>query len=207
MWLILLSSIVSLAIVIERFIALYHAEIDANHFLAEITKTVKTRKFAHAEQLCDQNPSPLARMVRAGIQRFGQPRTEILEAMQETVSMEIPHLQRYIPLLGSIAHTSLLLGLLGTVTGLIRYFQIIQLKATTLNPVAPGDLAGGIWEALLNTTFGLIVAIPTYAMYNYLAHRTNVQASQLDATAMHLARFLDEESSKFPDPVQAHVLK
>ena len=155
----------------------------------------------------------LARMVRAGLHRFGHPRTEILETMQETISLEAPHLQKYIPLLGSIAHTALLLGLLGTVTGLIRYFQIIQLKATTLNPVAPGDLAGGIWEALLNTTFGLIVAIPTYAMYNYLAYRTNSQINQLDATATHFARFLDEEYaevtnanpySKPAAPIQTH---
>lgn len=205
MWAILLCSVVALAIVIERLLNFYYAEIDTNHFLAEITKAVKNRKFAQAEQLCDQNPSPLARVVRAGIQRFRQPRTEILEAMQETISMEIPHLQRSIPLLGSIAHTALLLGLLGTVTGLIRYFQIIQLKATTLNPVAPGDLAGGIWEALLNTTFGLIVAIPTYAMYNYLAYRTNVQANQLDATATSLSRFLDQEYA--PHPLEAHVLE
>ncbi len=206
MWAILLCSIVALAIILERFLALYHAEIDTTHFLAEITRAVKTRKFTHAEQLCDQNPSPIARVTKTGMRMYGQGRADILESMQEVVSSEIPPLQQHTPLLGSIAHTSLLLGLLGTVTGLIRYFQIIQLKATTLNPVAPGDLAGGIWEALLNTAFGLLVAIPTYAMYNYLAHRTNAQANQLDATATYLARLLAEEHSESPNPVHAHAI-
>ena len=215
MWPILLCSIAALTIAIERLITFYRADIDSERFLKEINRFIQVHKFSQAEKLCDENPSSIAQVVKAGIQMYGHPRAEILESMEETVTTEVAALQHYIPLLGSIAHTSLLLGLLGTVSGLIRYFQVIQLKATTLNPVAPGDLAGGIWEALLNTVFGLIVAIPAYAMYNYLAHRTNVHTTHLESAATQLSRSLTQEHvqttnqnsfSKSPSPVPSHVL-
>jgi biopolymer transport protein ExbB len=83
-----------------------------------------------------------------------------------------------------------LLGLLGTVTGLVRCFQVIQEKATTVNPISPGDLAGGIWEALLTTVFGLVVAIPAYAAYNILAHRINGFVSRLQGRTAELVNLL-----------------
>ncbi len=199
MWANLFCSVIALAIVLERLLALYRADINTARFLEEIEKSVRMGRFAEAEKLCDENPSPLARVVKEGLARHAQPRAEILEAMQEVVLTEISGLQNHTPLLGSIAHSALLLGLLGTVAGLIHYFQIIQLKATTINPVSPGDLAGGIWEALLNTAFGLIVAIPAYAMYNYLAHKTNVLSTQLDIAATHLSRYLAEERTRATD--------
>ena len=63
------------------------------------------------------------------------------------------------------------MGLLGTVTVLVRAFQAIQMKSTGGNPVSPGDLAGGVWEALITTVAGLVIAIPTILAYNYFAGR------------------------------------
>ena len=196
MWLILACSIVALAIVIDRLLGLMRIDDDTAPLLKEVKRAVQTRKFGKAQELCDQNGTPLSRILKSGIQRFGKSRGETLEWMQETLSEEIPHIQRHVPLLGSIAHMTPLIGLLGTVTGLVRCFQTIQEKSSTLNAVNPGDLAGGIWEALLTTVFGLLVAIPSYAMYNYIADRTNSFSHQMDSIANKFSYFLSDEAQR-----------
>jgi len=90
---------------------------------------------------------------------------------------------------------------LGTVTGLVHCFQVIQEKASTVNPVGPGDLAGGIWEALLTTVFGLTVAIPAYAIYNYLVYRINGLTHQLEVSASSFIDLLaGEGETATPSP-------
>ncbi len=190
MWPILLCSVAALSIAIERLVALSHLEGEPEDFLNQVTHSIRTGHLAQAQRLCDAHPTPLSHMIKAGIRRYGQPEPRIRESIAEAGSREIPTLQRYIPLLGTMAHLAPLLGLLGTVTGLIRCFQVIQEKATTVNPVNPGDLAGGIWEALLTTAFGLTVAIPAYALYNYLVHRTNTLVQRLESTADDLVELL-----------------
>lgn len=192
MWPILLSSVVALAIVVERLLTLSRVEIDAARLLEQMKPDLRAGRLLKAKQLCEMNPSPMARMFQAALARYGRPPAEIRERLEEAGSREIPHLERYIPLLGTIAHVAPLMGLLGTVTGLIRCFQTIQEKATSVNPVNPGDLAGGIWEALLTTVFGLIVAIPAYTLYNYLAHRANGLIHELEAHSSELLDFLTE---------------
>ncbi|MBI3318207.1 MAG: MotA/TolQ/ExbB proton channel family protein [Candidatus Omnitrophica bacterium] len=193
MWPILISSVVGLAIAIERLWAFSRLDIDTSRFLIEVRKAIHNRQLAQAERLCAQIDTPLSRMAKTGIRRYGQPRGRIEEAMEERALREIHSLERYVPALGTIAHLAPLLGLLGTVTGLVRCFQVIQEKATTVNPVNPGDLAGGIWEALLTTVFGLIVAIPAYAMYNYLVHRINHFANDLEASSSELIDLLEAQ--------------
>jgi biopolymer transport protein ExbB len=105
---------------------------------------------------------------------------------------EVPRLEKNLNALATIAHISPLLGLLGTVTGMLRCFQIIQQKATTLNPVNPGDLAGGIWEALITTVAGLIVAIPTYVAYNYLVNQADNLVLDMETAATELINILSQ---------------
>ncbi len=191
MWPILLCSIAALTIAIERMLTLSRIESDSSNLLAGVTKRLEDRELAQAERLCDQTPTtPLARMVKSGIQKYGRPRNEIRETLEETGASGVPLLEQHLPILGTIAHMTPLLGLLGTVLGLVRCFQVIQEKATTTYPVNPGDLAGGIWEALLTTVFGLFVAIPAYAMYNYLVYRVNHLVVQMETSAIQLVDLL-----------------
>lgn len=195
MWPILGCSIAALAIAFERFFVLSWIDVDNPHLPTDLVRALENRQLAVAEKLSHQISGPLGAMVRAGISRSGKPREEILEVVEETGSQEMLALERYVPLLGTLGHLAPLLGLLGTVTGLVRCFQIIQEKATTIHPVNPGDLAGGIWEALLTTVFGLLVAIPAYGMYNYLAYRINRISSHLQICATKLASLLAEKTS------------
>lgn len=209
MWPILLCSIVALTIVIERMLTLSRIESDSSNLLARVTKRLEDRELAQAERLCDQTPTtPLARMVKSGIQKYGRPRNEIRETLEETGASGVPLLEQHLPILGTIAHMTPLLGLLGTVLGLVRCFQVIQEKATTTYPVNPGDLAGGIWEALLTTVFGLFVAIPAYAMYNYLVYRVNHLVVQMESSAIQLVDLLSGQPAvKSETQKPPHALK
>ena len=195
MWPILFCSIAALAITMERWMVLSRIETETNRLLAELKKDMQTRQLAQAERHCDKSFSPLAKIMKSGLRRYGEPRAQVREILEESGSRQVLALQQYLPLLGTIAHLAPLLGLLGTVTGLVRCFQVIQEKSTSINPVNPGDLAGGIWEALLTTVFGLLVAIPAYAMYNFLIHRVHHLVNALESSASELTDFLAGEGS------------
>jgi len=94
--------------------------------------------------------------------------------------------------LATLTHIAPLLGLLGTVTGMVNAFQVIENKASAMNPVNPGDLAGGIWEALLTMVFGLCVAIPATVAYNYLTSRVDGFVLDMERSATDLLNILGE---------------
>jgi len=192
MWPILLCSVFALAIILEKFWHLHKIEIDTRQFLDKILELVKHHKIKEALQLCDTTPSPIAHILKAGILKYDRTREEIKEAIEDASLYEIPKLEKNLSTLATLAHVSPLLGLLGTVTGMVRCFQTIQIKATSLHPVSPGDLAGGIWEALLTTVAGLIVAIPTFVAYNYLVNRVNNFILEMEKASTELVNFLTE---------------
>lgn len=192
MYPIILCSILSLAIIIERLYHLYSAKIDTKKFMSSILNTLKRNRIMEAIDLCDKTPGPIARILKAGILKHDRSRQEIREAIEDAGLHEVPRLERNLGALATIAHISPLLGLLGTVTGMVRCFQVIQQKATTLNPVSPGDLAGGIWEALITTVAGLIVAIPTYVAYNYLISQVDNLVLDMETSATELTNILSQ---------------
>ncbi len=193
MWPILLCSVVSFAIVIERLLRLRQEQIDTKSFMEQISESLKRNKIMEALDLCERTGGPIAAILRAGILKHDRPRNEIREAIEDASIHEVPRLERNLPVLSTVAQIAPLLGLLGTVTGLVKAFQVIESKATALNPVNPGDLAGGIWEALLATTFGLCVAIPTYVAYNYLVSRVDGLVLDMERSATDLLNILGDK--------------
>ncbi len=189
---IIICSIFALAIILERFWFLYQMRMDATKFLETIVDTLKKQKIKEAISSCDSSPHPIGLILKAGILKSERSREEIREAMEDTALYEVPRLEKNLSLLASLAHICPLLGLLGTVTGLVRCFQVIQVKAVGFQPVSPGDLAGGIWEALITTVAGLVVAIPAYVAYNYLVNRINNFILDMERSATELLNFLTE---------------
>jgi biopolymer transport protein ExbB len=192
MWPILLCSIFALAIILEKFLHLRRIKIDTQAFLNSILDKMKRHETKEAISICEKTDSPIAHILKAGILRYDRPRPQIKEAIEDASLYEIPRLEKNLPALATIAHISPLLGLLGTVTGMVRCFQAIQAKATAFHPVSPGDLAGGIWEALLTTVAGLIVAIPTFVAYNYLVNRINTFILEMEKVSTEFVNFLTE---------------
>ncbi|OGX07820.1 MAG: hypothetical protein A2Z88_08635 [Omnitrophica WOR_2 bacterium GWA2_47_8] len=190
MYPILLCSIIALGIVIEKFTMFNKIHTNIYSFKKQVIELLKTNKLQEAVRLCDNNFSPVAKISKAGILKFGRSREEIKEAMEDASHFEIPPLERRLTTLNTIAQIAPLLGLLGTVTGMTESFHTIQMQASTINPVTPGDLAGGIWAALLTTVAGLCVAIPTYVAYNYFVSRVNYFVLEMEKAATDLLSIL-----------------
>ena len=192
MWPILLCSVFALAIIIERVWYLRKIQIDTRQFLNRILDKMKRHQIKEALEICETKKNPISQILKAGILKYDRGRQQIKEAIEDAALYEEPHLEKNMTALATVAHISPLLGLLGTVVGLVRCFQIIQEKSTALQPVSPGDLAGGIWVALLTTVAGLIVAIPAFVAYNYLVSRINNFILEMEKASTELVNFLTE---------------
>ncbi len=197
MYLIILLSILAVAVIVERIYHLNRARIDANKFMDEITSVLKRNKIIEAIETCNKTPGPIAHIIKAGILKHDRSKPEIKEAVEEAAQLEIPRMEKHLPILATIAHIAPLLGLLGTVTGMIRSFQVIQQKALSMTPVNPGDLAGGIWESLLATVAGLAVAIPTYVAYNYLVSQVDNLVYDMERSATDLVNLLSSRRDTY----------
>jgi len=192
MYLILFSSIVALAIFIERMWQLYCAKINTANFMADISKTIRENRIKEAVDICSRTGGPVANILKAGILKHDRSRAEIRETIEDAGIHEVPELEKNIGVLATIAHISPLLGLLGTVLGMVKAFQVIQEKAVAFNPVNPGDLAGGIWEALITTVAGLAVAIPTFVAYNFLVSRVETIVLDMERSSTELINILSQ---------------
>lgn len=192
MYLIILCSILAVAVVGERLYHLYRARIDTSRFMEAIVSTLRRNRIVEALDLCGQTPGPIAHILKAGILKHDRTRAEIREAVEDAGLYEVAKLEKNLGILATIAHITPLLGLLGTVCGMVRAFQAIQEKANTMHPVGVGDLAGGIWEALITTVAGLMVAIPAYVAYNYLVSRVDSFVLDMERSATGLVDLLTQ---------------
>lgn len=190
---ILLCSILALAVIMERFMYLRKIKLDTKKFMNDVSDSLKRNRAMDAINICEQAPGPLPNVLKAGILKYDRTRQEIREAIEDASLHEIPRLERNISILATVAQISTLLGLLGTVIGMIEVFQKIQEKSAALNPVTPADLSGGIWQALIATAAGLIVAIPTLTAYNYFVSRVNNFILQMEISAADLVNILTEK--------------
>ncbi|MCK5451423.1 MAG: MotA/TolQ/ExbB proton channel family protein [Candidatus Omnitrophica bacterium] len=193
MILIIMCSVIAVAVVLERIIYLYRAKINTEEFMESIVETLRRNKINEAIDRCNVMPGPIARILKSGILKHDRSRMEIKDAIEDAGIHEVPLLEKNLGVLATIAHVSPLLGLLGTVTGMVRAFQVIEQKAVAFMPVNPGDLAGGIWEALITTVAGLAVAIPTYVAYNFLVSKVDGFVLEMEKSATDLVNILGKK--------------
>jgi biopolymer transport protein ExbB len=175
-----ICSIVALWAFIERFWQFRRASIDAGEFTAGIRNLIRNKRITESVTLCKETPGPVAAVLHSALLCHGQARAAILDAIQRTAQFELPRLEHNLPVLATIARVAPLLGLLGTVTGLIAAFQVIEKQAPFIQPAS---VAKGIWEALITTAFGLVVAIPCQIAYDYLTSRVRSFAADMDRSA------------------------
>lgn len=192
MYPIVLCSVIAFGIVLERLYYLRKMRIDTVAFMNNIEALLKHNKIAESVKICEDTRGPIAAVIKAGLLKHDRPRQEIREAIEDAGHQEVPRLERHINILAAIAHISPLLGLLGTVVGMVKAFQVIQAKTAAFNPVNAGDLAGGVWIALLTTAAGLIVAIPAIAAYHYLAARVQDFVLEMERSATELINILSQ---------------
>ncbi len=193
MGLIILCSIIAFAVFLERILYLRSVRIDTNKFMQSISNKVRANKVMEAIDMCNATRGPIARILKAGIMKYDRTRQDIKEAVEDAGLHEVPMLEKNIGVLATIAHITPLLGLLGTVVGMLKAFQVIEEKALSLVPVNPGDLAGGIWEALITTVAGLSIAIPTYVAYNYLVSVVDSFVLEMEKSATELVNVVSDQ--------------
>lgn len=178
----LLMSIISLSIIAERIIVVGRAERDAATFLPKVLAAVKEGKSTpEILDLCNEAGHPLSSILASVLAELGD-REAMERAAQRALQLKIDKLERRTPMLGTIASTAPFVGLLGTVVGIIKAFQSI---ATTKGG-GPEVVAGGVAEALITTAFGLFVAIPAVMGYNYLVHRVQRLALEVQVSVSEI---------------------
>ncbi len=187
MWPILLCSIVALTIIIERFLALRRADVDAREFMDAMRQVLRQDRVQEALEQCDESKAPIARIMKAGILKHNRSREDIREAIQDAARFEVPRLERYLSGLATCATIAPMLGLLGTVQGMIKCFAQIQ---NARGQVSPADLAEGIGNALVATAAGLVVAIPALIVYNYFVTRVQGMVTEMEAGSSELMDLL-----------------
>lgn len=168
MWMILGTGIAGTVVFVERLFHLHRAQIHPQDFLGGIFNVMRRRNVAEAVSLCEETAGPVARLVQAALLHHDEDREVIRRAMVEAGTAEIPRLERRIGVLAVVTRLAPMLGLLGTVLGLIEALLRMQEHAPLVHS---GDLTGALWRALLCTAAGLMVAIPSFAAYNLLVGR------------------------------------
>lgn len=188
---ILLCSVVAAAICIERLYTLNAKKISPPHLLATVWQQLKSDQLDTARLKTLKQSSPLGRILAAGLSNAYHGRDVMKESIQEAASHVVHELERYLNTLGTIAAVTPLLGLLGTVMGMIKVFAEIMTQGTGNASV----LAGGISEALITTAAGLSVAIPALVMHRYFVGRIDGIVVELEQETIKLVDALHSEDN------------
>lgn len=200
MWPILLCSIISLAVILERVYHFYRIRINIPEFFSSIRGLLQKKKVEEALVLCQKTPAPIGRILACGIQNHKEDAAVQEKAISRVGSWEVRGLEKHLRGLATIGNITPLIGLLGTVVGMIKAFAKIQELGGRVNASV---LAGGIWEALLTTAAGLTVAIPTLVAYHYFEGKIDNMSSWMKEVASELLEFLGTKSV----PVEAKKIK
>ena len=187
---IILGSIIGLAIVIERFWVFRHMKLDTFEFVQEIFKDLKTNRIKNALELCNKYiRHPLVAVFKIGIERSDLPLDRLEKILEQAGNNQIQKLEKFLGALVSIISIEPLLGFLGTITGLIRAFMSWEHAGAN---VTVSVLAAGIYEAMITTAAGLIIAIPFYLCYHYFINRIKITANELTNHCIQLLEIIAE---------------
>lgn len=189
---IILCSIIAVGIIGERLWTLRRKRVNPPHLVAEVWRWMQKDELSEDHVKALANNSPLGRILAAGLQHRKGERDLIKEAVEDTGRHVVHELERYLNTLGTIASITPLLGLLGTVIGMVRVFMAI----TAHGVGDPGVLAAGIYEALLTTAAGLTVAIPSLIAYRYLRGRVDELVVDMEQEAIKLVDAMSGHSGR-----------
>ncbi len=159
--------------------------------MQQIFKIIKTKKFSEALELCQKNERfPIAAVIKIGIERRSLALERLEKILEQAGNNQIQRLEKYLGFLATIVTIEPLLGFLGTITGLIRAFMSWEHAGAN---ITVNSLAGGIYEAMITTAAGLIIAIPLLSFYNYFINRIKYIASDLINYAIQFTEIISEE--------------
>lgn len=198
MWPLFAFSILSLALILDRAIVFFRMRLDYRAFTRSLGELVRARKFDDALAMCRRSENAVARVAEVYLENLeldDEARTRIIEREGSLVLERAEARLRGLSAIGSLAP---LVGLLGTVVGLVAAFHQIEQNA---GQVQAGDLASGIWEALLTTVFGLCISIPSILMFNVFESKADRMARWLGFTVSYLDQWFGRKASGEAVPI------
>ena len=182
----LLLSLIALGIIFERLYSLRGGRVLPPDLVEAVISDIHRGDLSRARERAESDGSPLGVVLTSGLRHSGLAREVIKESIEETGRHVVTDLARYLTLLGTIAAVSPLLGLLGTVIGLIHVFTVITAQGVG----DPTVLAGGISEALLTTAFGMSIAIPALAMHRYFNAKVDRLVVEMEQAALRVVEII-----------------
>jgi biopolymer transport protein ExbB len=187
MWLILAVSIVAAVLFLKKLFDLHRAQIKWVDFLKGIYNILGRRNVVEAVSICEETPGPVASIVRAAVLHHDEDKENIQRAIEEAGLAEIPRLEKNLTMLATLAQITPMMGLLGTVLGMMQVLLAVQEKSPLVHS---GDLMGGLWQALISTAASLAVAIPIYAGENLLVGRVESIVLDMERASVDILAFL-----------------
>jgi biopolymer transport protein ExbB len=188
---IVFCSVVALAVFLERLWVLQRRHVIPSELIRKVEDLLKKQKLSDAIFLCQADPSSIARVFFAGLKNAGRGMWLVKESIEERGGREAAILEKRVGILSTIASLTPLLGLLGTVSGMIKTFNVISVQGVG----NPAPLAGGIAEALITTAAGLSVAIPTLVCYRIVKDKAESLIFEMEENSIKIIEIMENATS------------
>jgi len=184
-----ICSVVAVGVFAERMFYYKRCRMNVSEFLAGVLALVRRQSFQEAIVRCEEGHGPIVSVVTTAIYKRHLPAAELREVVREIAQLEIPRLEANVSLLGTIGYVAPLLGLLGTVTGMIEAF--VQINRTS-GTASVAELSQGIYTALITTAAGLVVAIPCYLAHNFLVAQVHGLVADMERAGIETIHTLTD---------------
>lgn len=195
MWPLSICSILAVAIIVERLINLRPTKVLPPDEIEHLGSLIDGGLLEQAEDYCERRPGPLTNIVAAALEARREPSEGIRQVVEDQGRQEVPRLQKYLGVFGTVASVSPLLGLLGTVLGMIEVFRVVSTQGIG----QAQSLAGGISQAMITTATGLTIAIPALVAYNVFSDKSNTLILEMERLALAFIKQIVRQRARVSD--------
>ena len=178
----LVSALIALTVIIERIYVFQKVYQTSPEFIASVFKQILAGQFKEAENSCTNSKTPVASVLAAGIEHLDNPIEEMELSMKNQAEAWVPLLEKRVDIIDTVITAAPLMGLLGTITGMMASFQVLSEKGVN----EPNAITGGVAEALIATATGLVIALFCLVAYNYLTARVKTYIYEVESVASRL---------------------
>jgi len=185
MWVLLVIGFICIVLVIERTLFLHRGQIKSTEFISGIKNILAKRRIVEALTVCEETPGPVAAVVRAALLHADDDADKMRFYVQEAAVIEVPALERRLGSIAAIAQVAPLLGLLGTVLGMVTTFLAFEKDYATASA-----LSTGMWQALLCAAGGLMLAIPSHLSHHFLSGRVRAIVRDVEWSGNEIMKYL-----------------
>ena len=186
-----MMSLIAMYVYFERFFAIRKAAAESPDFMNRIKDYISAGQLLSAKNLCAENDTPMARMMEKGVARIGKPLKDIAISIENVGKLEIYKMEKNINILATIAGAAPMVGMLGTVIGMVNVFLDMEAAGT----VQVSDISAGTKQAMVTTIVGLVVGIIAYMAYNHLVGKVSKVVHKMESTSIEFIDILEEPAS------------